>query len=269
MIGSKVKIQNDQVIKVSKMKPVIKPTVPHKHAGYHELIFLSKGAGSHNIGSAIFKVAPPIAFYIRPGQVHAWSFSQIPEGFVILFKEEALSLYSRSRDNLFNLPPKFDLPEDPDFLLMVKQFCKEHEAVQTQEILEAYLNLILLKCFEISDDNPSADSSMIADFYKFKLLVNKNFIQHRQVMDYADLMNMSVYKLNKICMSVAKIRAINVIKERLLTEAQNLIIHTNHNISEIAYSLNFDDPSNFVKFFKSLMALTPSQYRARRNSNKI
>lgn len=55
----------------------------------------------------------------------------------------------------------------------------------------------------------------------------------------------------------------DIIKERILMEAKNHLTHTSMTISEIAYQLNFSDNSNFVKFFKSLTGLTPSQYRAR------
>ena len=32
-------------------------------------------------------------------------------------------------------------------------------------------------------------------------------------------------------------------------------------VSEIAYGLNFSDPSNFNRFFKSITGLSPQQYR--------
>ena len=90
-IKVKKKIEDELLIKVSRMKPVIKPTKPHKHDGYHELIFLNNGSGSHKIDDDIFEVLPPVGFFLRNGQVHCWDFCQIPEGFVILFKEQAMS----------------------------------------------------------------------------------------------------------------------------------------------------------------------------------
>lgn len=68
-IGLKKKLEDELVLKVSRMKQVIKPTKPHKHAGYHELIFLSKGSGKHTIGDETFDVIPPSGFYLGPGQV--------------------------------------------------------------------------------------------------------------------------------------------------------------------------------------------------------
>ena len=57
--------------------------------------------------------------------------------------------------------------------------------------------------------------------------------------------------------------AFDIIRERLLLEAKNLITYTSLSIAEVAYQLKFNDPSNFVKFFKSLTTLTPLEYRER------
>lgn len=61
-IGKKNKIEKELVIKVSKMKPVIKPTKPHRHEGYHELIFLNKGSGYHIVDDNKHEVAFQLNF---------------------------------------------------------------------------------------------------------------------------------------------------------------------------------------------------------------
>src|SRR5690606_2590140 len=108
-IGIKNKLGVDKIIKVSRMKPVIKPTKPHKHEGYHELRYLFKGSGYHQIEMETIEVHPPLGFYLRPGQVHCWDFSSIPEGYVILFKEEALNAFGNTKNSLINIPSLFSL----------------------------------------------------------------------------------------------------------------------------------------------------------------
>jgi AraC-like DNA-binding protein len=55
------------------------------------------------------------------------------------------------------------------------------------------------------------------------------------------------------------------IKQYILQEkieaAKFLLCDTNDNISEIAYQLGFNDNHNFMKAFKKLVGLTPTQYR--------
>jgi AraC family transcriptional activator of pobA len=53
----------------------------------------------------------------------------------------------------------------------------------------------------------------------------------------------------------------NHIFERLTSEAIALLKHTNWNISEISYSLGFEEPAHFNNFFKKQTTTTPSVYR--------
>ncbi|UCS92763.1 AraC family transcriptional regulator [Echinicola marina] len=263
---SNKKLAEEQLLKVSRMKPVIKPTKPHKHAGYHELIFLFQGAGHHTIGDETFEVHPPTGFYLGPGQVHCWDFSKIPDGFVILFKEEVLSLYPKAQNYLFNFPKHFDIVDKGDFFKMLEEFYREFKAGENLDILAAFLNLLVLKGFEYSTQSKQTDPKVANDFSLFKSLLNEHFIELKSAEDYAKLMGISVKKLNKTCQSAVNATAKELIKERVLMEAKNLLTHTNNNVSEIAHLLNFTDSSNFVKFFKSSTTLTPMDYRSRANT---
>jgi len=94
-IGKKTKIEKELVIKVSKMKPEIKPTKPHRHEEYHELIFLNKGSGYQKVDDNKHEVLPPVGFYLNQGQVHCWNFSKIPEGYVVMFNFNAYVIRTR------------------------------------------------------------------------------------------------------------------------------------------------------------------------------
>jgi AraC-like DNA-binding protein len=260
-LAIKNKIEDNLLLKVSRMKPVIKPTKPHKHAGYHELIFLSKGLGNHTIDDGNYEVKPNMGFYLKPGQVHCWNFTQIPEGFVIIFKEEFLSNHTDTLNNLYRMPAKFDITASHELDPLLEQFYTNFKSNGDSKILQAYLNLILLKALALANHEPKIKPSLNADFYAFKSLVNDHFLEKRKVSQYAELMRMSVKRLNNISQSVMQTSAFDIIRERLLLEAKNLITHSSLSITEVAYQLKFNDPSNFVKFFKSLTTLTPLEYR--------
>ncbi|WP_443216704.1 helix-turn-helix domain-containing protein [Scytonema sp. HK-05] len=46
------------------------------------------------------------------------------------------------------------------------------------------------------------------------------------------------------------------IVERILLEAKSLLTHTELDIAEISHNLQFDEPTNFSKFFKKYAGLT-------------
>ena len=211
----------------------------------------------------MFEVIPPVGFFLRNGQVHCWDFCQIPEGFVILFKEQAMSSYSVTLNQLFKLPIKFDINENPALFVLLDQFHNEFKNGTNYSTLTAYLNLVMLKTMELSTTQKNHNPSLLSDFHKFKSLLNENFVELRQVGEYANLMNISTYRLNTVCASAVRKPAMAIIKERVLVEAKNMVAHTSLNVSEIAYNLNFSDTSNFIKFFKSQTSLTPIEYRAK------
>jgi AraC-like DNA-binding protein len=53
------------------------------------------------------------------------------------------------------------------------------------------------------------------------------------------------------------------IDERLISEAQSLLVQTDLPISDIAYRLTFNEATNFTKYFKKFTGETPKRYRER------
>lgn len=263
-IPLKSKLEKEFLLKVSRMKPVIKPTVPHRHAGYHELIFLSKGSGTHTIGDERFEVLPNTGYYLGLSEVHCWDFSKIPDGYVILFKEEVLANYPKAFNILFQLEKTFDLGTNSEQLFsLLDLFHKGFQTGTSQEQLAAYLNLLILNTYEIPVKNIPIDSGLTDQLSQFKRLINQHFRDFKNVGDYAALMNVSARKLNTICRIRMNSSARDLIKERVLIEAKNSLAHTGRQVAEIAYELNFTDSSNFVKFFKQHTNLTPLEYRSK------
>ncbi|MEX2513162.1 MAG: helix-turn-helix transcriptional regulator [Cyclobacteriaceae bacterium] len=246
------------------MKPVIKPTKPHRHLGYHELIFLSKGSGQHTVGNQVHEVLPPMGFYLNLGQVHCWDFSKIPEGFVLLFKEEALSAYPLALSNLYRIHEKFKLPQDQGDLMGLLEICyHDFKANQPVELISAHLNTIIFKTLHLPYHDEHLPPHVVNEFSIFKKLLNEHYLQLRYADEYAKKMQISIRKLNQISKVAAGCTAIEVIREKMLIEAKNLLTHTSLPVNEVAFQLNFSDASNFIKFFKSQTTLTPTEYRGK------
>jgi AraC-like DNA-binding protein len=52
-----------------------------------------------------------------------------------------------------------------------------------------------------------------------------------------------------------------MIQERIILEAQRLLVHSELNVNQIGYRLGFDDPSYFLKYFKKHTKMSPSDFR--------
>lgn len=55
--------------------------------------------------------------------------------------------------------------------------------------------------------------------------------------------------------------ALHFIHDRILKEAKYLLIYTDKNISAISNDLNFQNISQFTRFFKKNTGISPNKYR--------
>lgn len=79
--------------------------------------------------------------------------------------------------------------------------------------------------------------------------------------DYAERMAVHVNHLNAMVKEVTGKPTTAHINERLVTEAQLLLSHTDWGVGEIAYSLGFEYPTYFNNFFKKHTGTTPLTFR--------
>lgn len=100
----------------------------------------------------------------------------------------------------------------------------------------------------------------------YHLLVELHFRKQHQVQFYAGLLNKSPKTIANIFSLYSKKTPLQVIIERVITEAKRLFYYTDKSVKEIADDLGFDDVSHFSKFFKKQTSLNPTELK--KNVNK-
>jgi len=75
-------------------------------------------------------------------------------------------------------------------------------------------------------------------------------------------MSVSERKLNKSTQFVLGKSPKEIIDERVILEAKRLLAHTANSIKEVGFELGFDEPTNFIKFFKKHVEKTPIEFRS-------
>jgi AraC-like DNA-binding protein len=83
----------------------------------------------------------------------------------------------------------------------------------------------------------------------------------RAAKDYADRLAVHVNHLNKALKENTGKTTTELISNRLMQEAKILLKETDWNISEIAYSLGFEEIAHFSNFFKKNASVTPLGFR--------
>lgn len=86
-------------------------------------------------------------------------------------------------------------------------------------------------------------------------------LELKSATDFADRLSIHVNHLNKVLKENTGKTTTTLISERLIQEAKILLKETDWNISEIAYSLGFEELAHFSNFFKKQTTLSPLSFR--------
>lgn len=264
----KDKIETEKVIKIASFKKDVRKTAPHRHNNYFEIIYLSKGSGTHFIDLVKHVVEPPVMYFIRQEQVHYWELETEPEGYVVIIKK---AFIERSLDNeLKSLLTKISKQcclqlTDIETVEKLLQLLKEENKTDDENafhITEGLLKSLLAKVLQVSKpviNNAEVKSDL---YHSFTELLNATNGIKNKVGFYAEKLNTSPQNLNAACRKAANQTAANILSGVVLSEAKRLLLYTDNTISEIAFALQFADPSHFVKYFKKFVGSTPQAFRS-------
>ena len=67
--------------------------------------------------------------------------------------------------------------------------------------------------------------------------------------------------ISNIFSMYSKKSPINIIHDRIITEAKRLVYYTDKSIKEISVELGFEDAAHFSKFFKNYTSVSPSELK--------
>ncbi|WP_114789043.1 helix-turn-helix transcriptional regulator [Niabella yanshanensis] len=252
-------------------------TRPHIHS-YYQVIWFTRGKGKHFIDFKSYDVANNTIFFIAKNQVHYFDSNTHYEGILIHFNESFLVQQENETDfclkcNLFNNPydqPAYCSGDGMDGLLNVyiKQMKEELAATAgfgKEELLRIYLKAFLIQLQRRRQAEGDKQVQVLDEkrlqLVKFVNLVDEHYSKGYSVSEYASILLVSTRTLSDLTQHALGKTPSQLIQERIVLEAQRLLLHSGLNINQIGYRLGFDDPSYFVKYFKKHTNISPTEFR--------
>jgi AraC family transcriptional activator of pobA len=250
-------------------------TIPALRRQFNLIYLLLEGEHDVRLGADHLLLNPNDLVIVPENTLYASDHIKNCKGFCIHFKPEFLKpqLVKQLTEEFpyfhFDAPHIINLTEDESKIIQAsfKNILEEYNRTSPEKnFLLCNLILILLfrvreiyrtRVLELSKNTSRSEQLATA----FKLLVEKHFIESRTVNDYAAMLHITPKHLSEVVSETLGRPPLQVIHDMLLLEAKVQLRATDKSVSEIAYSLKFDDPSHFTHFVKKRTGLSPQELR--------
>ena len=201
-----------------------------------------------------------------PWAIVAWQFDR--EFYCIVDHDKEVScagfLFFGSSEKMFvNLAER----NQKQIELLLEIFQDEFE---TADFIQGEMMLVLLKRLiiivtRLAREQYIAAKELTGDkldlVRKYSVLVENHFRKQHQVKFYAGKLYKSPKTLSNVFALYNHKSPVQVIQERILTEAKRLLRYTEKTSKEIAYELGFEDAGHFTKLFKTHSGYAPTDFK--------
>ena len=228
------------------------------------------------------KVNPKQVVYIGPGRTFE-ILGDIAHSVCIVFRS---CFYERTIQDSFFINSKLFFNSHSNFYVVpicescfkektalanrVEKFKNREESLYVSAA-HNFIESLLLHAFQVEeeDDEVEEESFIVDDdnfeylsyINRFRVLLQRDFKEHKKVAYYADELNVSTRKLTEMSEYVSGKKAKQVIIEKVIKESENALKFSSQTISEISYNLGFNDEGNFTNFLKKHTGKIPTEIR--------
>lgn len=248
------------------------PLPPHRKTVF-DFVFLTRGSSIRSKGLDRYEFEAATFFFLPPYQISSHEFySEDVTGFYCHFDVDILTRYLIQPGFIQqfsflkfigNPLVKVDTTALDSLFPILHRLEREHRSEKPNyALVSAYLCALFLELQPFAGNGEKVKENAafrITQLYKNAL--TQHIYEKQSVSEYADLLAVTADYLNK-CIKVATgMSALDLLGDMMLMEAKALLRQTSLSISEIAFKIGKEDPSDFTRFFRSKTGRTPTHYR--------
>lgn len=244
---------------------------------FFEVVIFKKVQGTLILNQQKINLTDNSIIFISPFQKRKWKLSSDDLDFTVLvFQEDFLNDFFSDKLFTYRLLYFYQLNFPLDILVEQEEITKictilseiKFELVfpkpDSSHIIRS-LTYYLLQQFNRAyafQNKLSLDGAENNFAYQFKLLLELHIREYQRIEDYVKLLGVSRISLNAAVKKQFNVTATHLLKQRLLFEIKNYLIHSGKTVTEIAYELHFSEPNHLMRFFKSQTGVTTGEFCA-------
>jgi AraC family transcriptional regulator, transcriptional activator of pobA len=246
---------------------------PYSFRFYQVVLLENSGDASLNMNEKRMDDLSDSLSFASPDHVLAWTRGAEQHGYILYFKPDFLAHHPRLIEDEF---PFFRLTEI-NFVYVSpadKQQLRDHFARLLDmfrgqhpyrvPMLQALLLILLFDCkhiYEKQERSQQGISPQHALAHRFQQFVNQHYLTRKTVQAYAELLHVSPDYLGEAVKTVTGKTPIHLISDRILLEAQKLLLYTDLSVAEIAHYLGYAESTHFGRFFRRHTGSSPHVWR--------
>jgi AraC family transcriptional regulator, transcriptional activator of pobA len=249
---------------------------PMRH-DFYAIAYCCKGLYKLETDMRECSLGPGSLMFFRPGELHRLINIDDYEGVLIAFtghffmSEDKGDMHVLEQPFLENGTDQIILLREEDRLTLsnyIKGIFAVKNKTENPHRYKIVRNLLASIIYELSALYPFGKNafdipvSHTGNILKgFEKLLNIHFKKQHNVRFYADRLYVTPGYLSELLKERRGKNASELIREKLLLEAQILLKTTSENIYKISAQLNFSNAASFIRFFKHHTDLPPAKYR--------
>lgn len=269
--------QEFEIVDIAKLYKEFKDTLTTTHrTGFYHIIWFQQGNPTHLVDFNPIKIKPNTLLFLNKDTVQRFDDKSKFGGEAILFtdsffcKTEADTKFLRNSilfNDLFSVSQIQVKKQSKLFAGLLQQMTNELQDIKDNsqaDILQNLLHNFLLysererRKQNFTEIKKGADLDYVM---LFKDLLETGYKNQKQVNYYAKEIIITEKRLNQATTKVLGKTPKEIINDRIMLEAKRILAHTTESVKEIGYDLGFDEPTNFIKYFKKHSKFTPTEFR--------
>jgi AraC-like DNA-binding protein len=242
---------------------------------FHVLLYTTRGGYQHVVDFEPFQCRAGSLLLLRPGQIHRFGNIENLRGWLLIFRAELLPPNAANLD--FNLASELEsLPTHvtvaprtrasiEETLQRMAADAKGPASAARNALLLSQMQSVMTRVYLESEASasPPGDKITIERFQRFRAAVEREHHRWHSVRSYARHLGCSERSLTRAARAITAKSAKEYLSERIVLEAKRLLAHTTAPVARISDELGFDEPTNFIKFFRNTAGVTPGAFRRR------
>ncbi|AJA70555.1 AraC-type DNA-binding domain-containing protein [Myroides sp. A21] len=263
-------LENDSKIQVYRLEDylrgILMPVIPYRTT-FNFMIMLTTGEMTQYLDSGAYTLSKHEIINVKNGNITATlSISEDIRGYFVIYENDVVTdiLLGATDLKFFAMNPHVKLNEmNASWVGRTLDLLEEESLSENRdvEICVTLLEAILMKVIRVDMEKKTPMSRQLDIAFRFRELVQKFHIDHKNVLFYANLLHISENYLNRCVKEATNKPPKQWINEISILHSQILLQDKTRDIAGIAFELKYNSPSYFTRLFKKVTGYSPSDYR--------